>query len=462
MKRERLVLVTAVGVALFCVSGCSTSDNQQDTTAVSESGGTDSSSDTAEVFGEKDPESYEANLRFMVHSTDQPEYMIEKFNEIYPNINIELVLVPSGEQQERIMSMVAAGEDVPDLFTCRTQFVKAIVNSDLYYADLLSEPYNAGEWVDQLEPYIVEVGTQESTGALRALSWQCPVGGIYYRRSMAKEIFGTDDPDEMAQYFSTFDSLIDAARQVKEATDGEVVFDADALTDLMYLGVTHAGGYLIGNTLNTGEEIRNLFEYAKIMYDENLTGKFYQDDTSGAAATLEDRVFANAKPTWGLNYNIMPNFPDQAGDWALTSGPYSYTAGGTWLGIYKDTEYPEECYLFLKYILTDSEFLHSYAVDFGDYVSNTAVQDEIGALTEEEGADFNIFSYLGGQNAYAYWNSELDKGIDAEAFSPYDEYFGNYLLAAMNSYATGNVDLDTAIAQYKSDCQNYAPSIEVE
>ena len=40
----------------------------------------------AEGFGEKDPESYNATLTFMVQSTAQPNYMIEEFNKVYPNI----------------------------------------------------------------------------------------------------------------------------------------------------------------------------------------------------------------------------------------------------------------------------------------------------------------------------------------------------------------------------------------
>ena len=476
MKCKSMTALLLAGTMLFSMTGCSTTNNQQAGTASAETteaaktvekeGEKETTkaeaSEAAAGFGEKDPASYQADLKFMVHSTGQPEYMIQKFNEKYPNIKIELVVIPAGEQQEKIMSMVAAGDDVPDLFTCRTQFVKAIVNSDQYYADLLSEPFNAGEWTSQIEPYVVSVGTQASTGALRALSWQCPVGGIFYRRSMAKEIFGSDDPEEMAKQFSSFEALLEATRKVKEKTNGEVAFTADALTDLMYLGVTNAGGYIKDDKLNTGEEIRQLFEYAKIMYDEDLTAKYYKDDTAGVAATAEGKIFCTAKPTWGLNYNIMPNYPDQAGDWALTSGPYPYTAGGTWLGIYKDTKYPEECYLFLKFILTDPEFVRSYALDFGDYVSNVEIQKEVGAFTKEEGEGLNIFAYLDGQNAYSYWNGELAKGIDAESFTPYDEFFGNYLLAAMQSYAVGNSDLEKAIEQYKNDCQSYAPSLAVE
>lgn len=465
MKGKRLVTCIITGAILCAITACSTTNNQK-VAETTTNGGTETTqavqTSEEEAFGQKEPASYQANLKFMVHSTGQPEYMIKKFNGVYPNIKIELIVVPGAEQQEKIMSTVATGEDVPDLFTSRTQFVKAMVDSEQYYADLGAAPYNAGNWGDQLEPYIVEVGTQKSTGALRALSWQCPVGGIYYRRSMAKEIFGTDDPVEMGKIFSSFDSLIDGARKVKEATNGTVFFTSDAPQDLVFMGITNAGGFITDGKLNTGNEIKALFDYAKIMYDEKLTMGYVRDDTSSAAAIADNKVFCTAKPTWGLNYNIMPNFPDQAGDWALTSAPYPYTSGGTWIGISKDTKYPEECYLFMKFILTNEDFIRSYATDIGDYVSNVKIQQEMAAYMDKEGTNLNTVKFLNGQNPYTYWNGELAKGINSDAFSLYDEYFAYYLMDALESYGVGNTDYNAALQQYKDDCQSYAPSLIVE
>lgn len=460
--RNRKQLALLLAAAIFSITACTTTNNQQEQSAASDGSGT---ADVAEEmgFGEKDPESYSADLTLMVHSTGQPEYMIEKFNEIYPNIHIELIVVPSAEQQERIMTMVNSNEDVADMFTSRTQFVKAMVNSDQYYMDLSAEPFNAGEWTDQIEDYVVGVGT-DTNGALRALSWQCPVGGIFYRRSMAKEYFGTDDPEEISELFSSYDSMLDAARTVKEKSNGEVYFMADAAQDLNFLTTTAAGGYLIDNTLNTNEAIVDYMELTKTMYDEGLCAKLFKDDTTSQAMMAEDKIFAVAKPTWGLNYNIMPAVPEQSGDWALASGPAPYTAGGTYIGISATTEHPEECYLFLKFIMTNEEFVYDYATEFGDYVSNKAIQEKVGSMNEEEAADLDldIFRFLNGQNAYAYWNAELEKGVDSSTFTPYDEAFQNYLQSTTHAYASGTITLEEALEQYKSDCKNFAPSIEVE
>lgn len=480
MKRNRWLALGLSATMFFSLTACGTTNNQgsnstnkAETTAAGSDVPAGTKADTeskaegsegdAVGFGEKDPESYVADLKFMVHSDGQPTYMIEKFNEIYPNIHIELVMVPGAEQQEKILTMVNGGEDIADLFTCRTQFVKAIVNNPNCYMDLSAQPFNAGEWADQIEDYVVGVGT-DTSGALRALSWQCPVGGVFYRRSMAKEYFGTDDPEEIGKLFASYESMIDAARTIKEKSGGQVYFNANAVGDLSLAGMTGAGGYLLGNTLNTNEKIVNLFEYCKTMYDENLTGKCYKNDAGIVSLTQENKVFSLMNATWALNFNIMPNYEDQAGDWAVATPPETFTAGGTYVGISQATKYPEECYLFLKFILTNEDFVYDYATDFGDYVSNKAIQEKVGSMTTEEAAELElgIFEYLNGQNAYAYWNSQLKKGVDASAFSPYDEYFQNYMQAAMEAYAAGSLSLEEALAQYKSDCQNYAPSIEVE
>lgn len=65
----------------------------------------------------------------------------------------------------------------------------------------------------------------------------------------------------------------------------------------------------------------------KIFYDNDYCLKIRNDTTALNAAILNGEVFAYCLPTWGLNYNIMPNFPDQAGDWAVCEGRTRLWAG---------------------------------------------------------------------------------------------------------------------------------------
>lgn len=412
-------------------------------------------------FGKKDPASYNATLTFMVQSTGQPNYMIQEFNKVYPNIKIELIEVPSAELQEKIITTAMSGVDVPDLFACRTQFVKALVNAgDRIYLDLNSLG-DSTEWTKELETYVVNVGT-DATGALRSVAWQCPVGGVYYRRSLAKEYFGTDDPTEIAKLFADTATILNTAETLKQKSEGKVKLFGDAAQDINYLLNTNAGGFLKDNVLNTGDGIREIYELTKTFYDNDYCLKLRNDPTALNAAILADQVFAYCLPTWGLNYSIMPNFPDQAGDWAVCEGPYPFVGGGSWFGISSQSDNVEEAYVFIKYVLSDPDFQLSYASNFGDYTSNRVTHATVSAMTEEEAAGFAPFQYLNGQNAYAYWTSQLEKGVNSDAFSPYDEYFNNYLLSSVVSYATNLQTLDEAIATFQSDCQSYAPDIQIQ
>ena len=63
--------------------------------------------------------------------------------------------------------------------------------------------------------YVYQAG-HDSDGVLRTLSYQSTAGSVIYRRDIAKEVFGTDDPDTISQMYSTYDGIKDMAAKLKE------------------------------------------------------------------------------------------------------------------------------------------------------------------------------------------------------------------------------------------------------
>ena len=60
--------------------------------------------------------------------------------------------------------------------------------------------------LSQMYDYTKQAATK-SDGTLRAVSWQgCP-GGFVYRRSIAKEVFGTDDIEKIQEQVSDWDKF---------------------------------------------------------------------------------------------------------------------------------------------------------------------------------------------------------------------------------------------------------------
>ena len=95
-----------------------------------------------------------------------------------------------------------------------------------FFEDLNQAPYNAQDYADQIVDYVWKVG-QDSEGIQRAISYQITPAGIYYRRDIAKEVFGTDDPDEVGKIsLRIIPTILDTAQKLKDA--GYRIFSSDA------------------------------------------------------------------------------------------------------------------------------------------------------------------------------------------------------------------------------------------
>ena len=64
--------------------------------------------------------------------------------------------------------------------------------------------------------YTKEIAT-DANGALKAVSWQAAPGLFAYKRSIAKEVLGTDNPDEVQTYVADWDKFNETATKMREA-----------------------------------------------------------------------------------------------------------------------------------------------------------------------------------------------------------------------------------------------------
>ena len=63
--------------------------------------------------------------------------------------------------------------------------------------------------------YTQEIATDQS-GKLKAVSWEADPGVFVYRRSIAKEVLGTDDPDKVQEAISDWNKFEEVAGKMKE------------------------------------------------------------------------------------------------------------------------------------------------------------------------------------------------------------------------------------------------------
>ena len=130
------------------------------------------------------------------------------------------------DDQQRQVSDQAQGcptSDAPDAVALEAAFVKRFVESD-FLKDLGSLLPYAQE--DQTYTFVTDVGNQRWRHQGLCLSGY--PGALFYRRSLAKEYFGTDDPAEIQALLSDFDKYTEAAAVVKEKSGGDTYMVASS------------------------------------------------------------------------------------------------------------------------------------------------------------------------------------------------------------------------------------------
>jgi len=461
MKKFFTGLLILSMIAVFSLAGCKEEapdevippPAEEDT--VEESADEKDEADVEEVI---DPASFDGTLEFWCFAAEF-ENFIPKFNETYPNIKVNWTNIPNEEIASKLETALSSGTGAPDVFVGEIAYVKKWVDSDVW-ENLSAAPYNAEDIAGDLAGYVVDAG-RDKDGNIKGLSWQATPGGVFYRRSMAEEYFGTDDPDEIAKLMSTMDGYIEMGKTIKEESGGENFLIA-GWQDLQWFPFNaRTNPWVKEGKLMIDQPILDYFDQAKLIRDEGLDNKIAQW-TPEWFAGMNDNIFSYIMPTWGLFFVIDPTInpaePEEgmeytSGDWAVTSGPAPYFWGGTWLGIYKDSKVKDIAWEFVKYIATDKDFLKWDAQTYGDYVADLEVVEEI--------KDDFSWESLGGQNHYEFFYEEAQK-IDSSKITKYDQEIQNMILAAITQYVEGALTKEEAMAQFKTDVKTAFPEVDVD
>ena len=136
---------------------------------------------------------------------------------------VEVVVFDSADFKTKIMQTLGAKSKDVDVFVGEPQMLPDYYEAG-FCADLSAlDSQVKGRLVD----YTYEAGC-DSDGVLRAISYQACPGSVIYRRDLAQEVFGTDDPDEIGKLFASFDKIEETAATLQ--SKGYTIFgDTGAL-----------------------------------------------------------------------------------------------------------------------------------------------------------------------------------------------------------------------------------------
>lgn len=382
--------------------------------------------------------------------TTDPEYQIEAFEKAYPNVTVNYTMIGT-DYDTKMQTIVDNRTEGPDVFYADVKTVKNYIESDAWET-LNADPYNID--VSDSEDYTVKLGS-DSDGNVKALSYQATPGGFWYKRDLAKKYLGTDDPDEISEMLSTTDGMLDVAEKLKEGSNGETHMFASYkdLWQFANYGMRSLA-WVDGDKFQMDDYVPEFFDLAKTVRDNGYDAKIDTWSEAWYASCADDSVFGYAEPTWGLQYVIQTGAPDSEGNWGLASMPAAYFNGGSYLGIYQESQNKELAAEYVKFVCTNKDFLTQYANDKGDYTSLKSVNKEIADGGYEE-------PWCAGQNTFKFFSDQMDK-INTDIVTKYDDTIGNLMLNNVDLYLNGQLDKDAAIAQFKDDVASNYRRLDVE
>jgi multiple sugar transport system substrate-binding protein len=457
--KKGLALLLSVLVAMTVFVGCgnkqtTTSSNTNSTNSTQTNNNQSSNTQTEQ---KKDPKDFKGTLNVWSFTDElKSAGMIEAFNKVYPNVEIKLNVIPMQQNaySTKLAAVLKSGVGAPDVFTAEVSFVKKFVNLN-YYENLSQAPYNAEELTKNMVPYTVDLGRNDSDKSIRALSWQATPGGMFYRRSLAKQYLGTDDPDKISDMMKTMDDFIKLGKTLKEKSNGKVKLLAGYAELSNVARGSRTEPWVKDKTLVIDQKMMEYLDQGMQIRKEGLDAKLDQWTPAWSAAMAKDEVFGFMLPTWGLHYVIAANAPKTKGDWGLAKAPTPYYWGGTWIGIYKNSKNKELAWEFVKFITTNKDFLSSYAKAKGDFVNNMDVIKEIAT------SDAGKVEFLGGQNAYKTY-SEMLSIITGKLVTNYDETIQNKWDDNMKLYVNGQKTKEQMLEQFKKDVKTAFPELNVK
>ena len=355
----------------------------------------------------------------------------------------------------------AADDDKIDIFLIEADYALKYVDSD-YALDVkadigLTDADLAGQY--QYTKDIVSVD-----GSQRGTTWQATPGLFAYRRSIAKEVLGTDDPAEVQTYLSDWDKFNDVA--AKAAAKGYKMLSG---FDDAYRTFSNnvSAPWVTGTTVTVDENLMKWVDQTKEYTDKGYNNKSSLWDSQWASDQgPTGKVFGFFYSTWGINFTLLGNSlatPESEGgkqevgngifgDYAVCQGPQPYYWGGTWICAATGTDNIPTIKDVMYSLTCDADIMTKITEDTQDYTNSKSAMDSIAA-------DPNFGSaFLGGQNHIALF-AEVAPTIDMSNAGPYDQGCNETFQSCFKDYFDGTVDLETAKKNFEDQIKVKYPEL---
>ncbi|MDY2775899.1 MULTISPECIES: ABC transporter substrate-binding protein [Streptococcus] len=348
----------------------------------------------------------------------------------------------------------ASADDKVDIFLSETDYVSKYTSKKANVAmplkDLGINPKK--DLADQYD-FTKETASDED-GVQRGSTWQTCPGVLIYRRDIAKDVFGTDDPTAVGEKVKDWDTMKATSQEL--LNKGYYTFASYADTFRLYGNSISKPWVEKGSTtVRVDPQIMNWVKDSKEWLDAgyfNKTVKGQWTDDWNKAMGSQSKVFAFLFPAWGIDFTLKSNWDGADGEWAVTNPPQEYNWGGSYIHGAEGTDNPKHVKEIIKALTADKDNLLKISKDYQDF-TNTKSGMEAAAKDDSFKSDF-----LGGENAYSYY-APVAENIKIAPLSSYDQGCVELIQNAFNDYLQGKVSYNKAKSNFETAIKERYPEI---
>lgn len=348
----------------------------------------------------------------------------------------------------------AAADDKIDIFLSETDYVNKYTAADVDIAmpliDLGIDPET-----DLKNQYaFTKTTASDMNGVQRGSTWQCCPGLLVYRRDIAMDVFGTDDPKEIGEKVKDWDTMKTTAEELK--AKGYYTFASYADTFRLF-GNSIADSWVKDGetTINVDKKIIEWVNMSKEWLDSGYMDKSvkgqFNDDWNKSMGT-QSKVFAFLLPAWGIDFVLKPNWDGDMGAWAVTNPPQEYNWGGSYVHACTGTDNPKHVKEIILAVTAEEENLLKISKDYSDFTNTTIGMQQ--AATDEAFAS----EFLGGQNPFAYF-APVAENIKIAPLSAYDQGCVELVQSSFSDYFQDKVDYEKAKVNFETAVKERYPDI---
>jgi multiple sugar transport system substrate-binding protein len=365
---------------------------------------------------------------------------VPRWNKLNPQVEVKIVSLQYADHHTAMTTALATGSGLPDVMAVDFRYIGKFAEAG-GFEDLLKPPFDAGPLRDKLVRYTVPQATN-TRGEMVAMPADIGPGTLLYRKDILDKAGVTE-----AELTRSWDSYIEAGKQIKAKTGAYLLADAADIRDIVLRSGLKDGEGLYfdksGKVLVDSPRFVQAFELGRAARQAGIDAKVVAWTNEWAAGFKQNRIATQMMGAWLAGHLKNWLAPDTAGLWraaALPGGVYG-SYGGSFYAVPKKAAHKLEAWQFIRFMTVDKD----------TQLESLRVLDSFPALAEAHAAPMmdEPIAFLGGQKARLLWRDTAAR-VPALPVNKHDSLATDVIRDEFENVVAKGKDIKAALADARA------------